>query len=81
MYPIKNKSQAFNLSWTGTEPFLLMFGGKDNIGHDITLRKSDYTKERSYCHQEGCYEYNGIEHALIGEKEFDMKRLIVIQMA
>lgn len=79
-YPCSKPSNAFNLSHRGTIPFLFLFGGNGPTGHDITVRKPNYTEHRSYCHQECCYNYHGKECALIGEKLFDLKRLLVIQM-
>ena len=82
-FNVKRSQCAFNLGPNSSPYYLLLFGGNGLNGQDITLRKrnSPQGHHRSYCSQDGCYEYGGISNALAGERDFDMSRLVVIQMS
>ena len=81
-FPIKNKNEGLFL-YPGDNHWLLSIGsdGGNNGLDDITIMKNDCQQRHpgNGCVQQS-YHYNGIPNALCGDRRFDIKRFIVIQM-
>ena len=80
-FPIRNKSQAFEVYDETTDWLLTIGQGGPGLNDDINLMKSDclHSNPRCGCKQSS-YDYNGIQNALCGSMNFMPKKFVVIQM-